>query len=404
MRLLVVSYWCPAPPDNGSRLRAYHLIRQLARQGNHIRLLTMTQPETDMAAAAEALASFCAAGVEMFPSRVVFQPSTIKAMLGFLTPRPRHVLEMFHAEFADAVARECQHGQYEALLALELGAAHYVPANVTIPCILDQLEVSPFVKGTQEASSMSQRVRRQLTLAKLRAHVRDLGRRYAQWTAVSEAEAKVIQALAGGAAPPIQILPNGVDLRENGFLPHAEYDQDVLIYNGALTFSANADAVRWFVAEILPMIQEAEPQMQLRVTGRNATLADNDPLRTMPGVTLTGFLPDVRPAVRSALACVVPLRQGGGTRLKILEAMALGVPVVATRRGAEGLAATPDEEILIADAPADFAAAVLRLRHDPELRGRLGAAGRRLVESRYGWDALGAQLHASLQMLASKKG
>ena len=123
-------------------------------------------------------------------------------------------------------------------------------------------------------------------------------------------------------------------------------------------------------------------------------------MRRQSGIELTGYLDDVRPAVRGAAACVAPLRQGGGTRLKILEAMALGTPVVATSRGIEGIAATDGENVLIADAPADFAAATRRLMEDPSLRARIGAAGRRLTESRYGWDALGGELETLLQSLA----
>lgn len=396
MRILVASFWCPFPPDNGSRLRAYHLIRQLARQGHQLRLLTLTQPETDLQAAREAMAALCTGGVEFFPSRLVFRPHTARALIGFLTPRPRHLLELFQPDFAAAVAQECHSGGFDAVLALELGTAHYVPADAPIPCVLDQLEVSPFQKAVLEAPSPRERLRRSLTLIKLRVHIRDLGRRYALWTAVSEAEVQAIKSLAGNAAPPLEVLANGVDLEGNAYAPEAAYENNTLVYNGALSFSANEDAVRWFAAEILPILQQSVPSLRLRVTGRNDGLVAADPLRAMPGVTLTGFLQDVRPAIQSALACVVPLRQGGGTRLKILEAMALGVPVVATSRGAEGITATPGRDILIADTPAAFAEAVLSLRNDPARRASLGAAGRCLVEAHYGWDALGSQLDRSL--------
>ena len=348
MRLLVVSFWCPDPSDNGSRLRARHLIRQLARRGHEIRLLALAQRETDLAAARENLAPLCAGGVTLFPSRF-FRPGTARALAGFFTPRPRHLLDMHQPDFAEAVARECRSGGHDAVLALELGAAHYVPADAPVPCVLDQLEVSPFVNAVREAGSARARLRRSLTLSKLRAHLRALARQYALWTVVSDAEARAVRALVGPAAPPLQVLPNGVDLEGNAHDPRAPYDPDGLVYNGAPAFWANADAVRWFAEAILPIIRRGRPDARLRVTGRSDTLAPDDPLRHAPGVTLTGFLDDVRPAVRGAAVCVVPLRQGGGTRLKILEAMALGVPVVSTARGAEGLGAEDGRDILIAD-------------------------------------------------------
>ncbi len=401
-RLLVVSFWCPDPPDNGSRLRALHLMRQLARRGHEIRLLSLAQRETDMDAARVNLAPLCPRGVTLFPSRF-FRPGTARALAGFLSPRPRHLLDTHQPDFARAVARECRSGGHDAVLALELGAAHYVPADTPAPCVLDQLEVSPFVKAVREAATPRARLRRSLTLHKLRGHLRGLARRYALWTVASEAEARAVRDLVGPAAPPLQVLPNGVDLDENVPEPHAHYDPDGLVYNGAPSFAANADAARWFAEAILPIIQRQRPAARLTVTGRCDTLGTDDALRHAPGVTLTGFLEDVRPAVRGAAACVVPLRQGGGTRLKILEAMALGVPVVSTARGAEGLGVTDGEDILLADDPAAFAAAALRLMGDSALRARLGAAGRRLVESRYGWDALAEPLDAALRSLVGQR-
>ena len=400
MKLLVLSSWCPYPTDNGSRLRFYNLIRQLARRGHQIKLMALAQEDSDLAAAQAGLSPLCALGVELFPARF-FRPGTARALLGFFSPRPRHLLDTHQEDAARAIARECRAGGYDVVLALELGVAHYVPRDTPAPCLLEELEVSGFVKAVREAGSARARLRRALTLAKLRSHVTALARQYALWTVVSEAEAQAVRELVGPAAPPIHVLPNGVDLEGNAFDPAAPYDPEGLVYNGALSFSANLDAVRWFAEAILPMIQRERPGVCLRVTGRNAHAAAGRPAaRQSEGIELTGYLDDVRPAVRGAAACVVPLRQGGGTRLKILEAMALGTPVVATTRGIEGIAATDGENVLIADAPADFAAATRRLMDDPSLRARIGAAGRRLAESRYGWDALGGELETLLRSLA----
>ena len=398
MKLLMLSSWCPYPPDNGSRLRIYHLTRELARRGHEIKMLALGQEDSDRAAARAGLSPLCALGVEVFPSRF-FRPGTAKALLGFLSPRPRHLLDTHQAEAAQAIARECRSGEYDAVLAMELGVAHYVPRDTRTPCLLDQIEVSGFLKTVREADTARARLRRGLTLTKVRTHVASLGRQYALWTPVSEAEAQAVRELIGSSAPPLQVLPNGVDLDGNAFDPAAPYDPEGLIYNGALSFSANLDAVRWFTKAILPIIQQERPAARLRVTGRDGSLPSDDPLRRQSGVELTGYLDDVRPAVRGAAVCVAPLRQGQGTRLKILEAMALGTPVVATARGAEGIAATPGQEILVADEPAEFAAATLRLMSDRTLRARIGAAGRRLVERRYGWGALGAQLESALASL-----
>ena len=140
-----------------------------------------------------------------------------------------------------------------------------------------------------------------------------------------------------------------------------------------------------------PLFGQARLRAHLWVTGRADTLPASHALRHTEGVTLTGFLDDVRPAVQGADVCVVPLFAGGGTRLKILEAMALGTPVVSTTLGAEGIDARDGEDILLADTPAAFARAVLSLLTDAALRERVRVNARRLVEHSYGWDRIGAQ-------------
>ncbi|NIV37258.1 MAG: glycosyltransferase [Anaerolineae bacterium] len=176
-------------------------------------------------------------------------------------------------------------------------------------------------------------------------------------------------------------------------------EADALVYSGALTYSVNFDAVDFFLREVFPLIQAKRPTVKLSVTGK----LEGVPIDRLPandGLVLTGYLDDVRPTVARSWACVVPLRVGGGTRLKILEALALGTPVVSTSVGAEGLKVTPGVDILIADEPTEFADATLRLLEDPGLRAELAANGRRLVRERYDWDQIGEQLDRFLRQVA----
>jgi glycosyltransferase involved in cell wall biosynthesis len=163
---------------------------------------------------------------------------------------------------------------------------------------------------------------------------------------------------------------------------------NALLYNGALTYSANYGAMEFFLAEVYPIIRRQEPGVSLTITGSTSGV-DLSGLRLEEGVRLSGYVDDIRPLVAGAWACVAPILHGGGTRLKILEAMALGTPVVATSKGAEGLEVTPGQDILIADEPAEFAAQVLRLLRDANLRERLATNARRLVEQRYDWAGIG---------------
>ena len=400
MNILVLSAWCPFPADNGSRLRAYHLLRELAAQGHGLSLIALGQPDSDFARARPPLEALCMGGVQLFPSRF-FQKGTLKSWLGFLSLRPRMLLDTWQPDAAAAIARACQEDKHDIILALQTGIAHYVPASTPMPCVLDEVEVSSFLREWEGTKSLKKRLRLGLMVAKFRAHIASLGPRFACWTCVSALERQAVLRLVGNAAPPVHILPNGVDLEYNTPAPEEAYNPDTLIYNGALSFYANHEAVQHFVQDILPLIQRARPAAHLLVTGRIDTLAPDDPLRHHPAVTLTGYVNDIRPVVRRAAVCVVPLRQGGGTRLKILEAMALGVPVVATPCGAEGIDGVDSEHLLIADAPADFARATVRLMEDAALRARLAVGGRRLVEECYGWHAIGAHLAQILQECAS---
>ncbi|MCX7856163.1 MAG: glycosyltransferase family 4 protein, partial [Anaerolineae bacterium] len=192
-------------------------------------------------------------------------------------------------------------------------------------------------------------------------------------------------------------VPNGVDPEQyqGDFGP---VEPDTLVFPGALTYEANFEAMRFFLGEIFPRIRQARPRATIYITGRT----DGVDLSRLPlgdGVVLTGYLPDVRPRVARSAVCIAPLTLGGGTRIKILEAMALGTPVVATSKGAEGLEVMPGRDLLIADDPEAFAAAVVRVLEDENLRAALSAAGRRLVAERYDWRVIGQQLTAFLEQI-----
>ena len=198
----------------------------------------------------------------------------------------------------------------------------------------------------------------------------------------------------------VVVVPNGVDLDwyKGDF---GAPEPGTLVFPGALTYNANFDAMTFFLHQVFPLIKARRPGAILRITGKtNGVLVDRLPLDE--SVILTGYLDDVRPTVAQSWACVVPLRVGGGTRLKVLEAMALGTPVVSTSKGAEGLEVTPGEDILIADEPTEFADAVLRLLDDPALRAKLAANGRRLVRERYGWEQIGKKLDQLLHQVVRK--
>ncbi|HEX5103108.1 MAG TPA: glycosyltransferase family 4 protein [Pirellulaceae bacterium] len=194
------------------------------------------------------------------------------------------------------------------------------------------------------------------------------------------------------------VIPNAADV--DFYQPRADdpvQDGRTVVYFGLLSTLPNTDAVGHFAQSIWPEVRAAYPEARWKIIG------DRPPLSVQAlagsGIELTGLVPDLRPHLAEAAVVIVPLRLGGGTRLKIVEAMAMGKAIVSTSLGAEGINAVPGRDILIADDPGDFAAAVLKLLNDPSLRSRLGASARQLAVEHYSWIAAAANLEAFFHSL-----
>src|SRR5262249_7747743 len=195
------------------------------------------------------------------------------------------------------------------------------------------------------------------------------------------------------------LSPNGVDLDE--FTPPAGMPEpDTIVFFGANSYFPNADGLRFLFAEIWPLVLAARPSAQLRVVG---PLPPTDIVALQPpNVPFEGYVTDIVAEVGRAAIAIAPLRIGGGTRLKIVEAMALARPVVATSTAAEGIEVQHNRDLLLADAPRDFAEAMLRLLAQPAEGAGLGLRGRRLVEQAYSWDNSAARLEHLLKELIER--
>lgn len=393
MRILFVSSWFPYPPDNGSRIRVYNLLRQLARR-HQLTLVSFTQGDFEPERIAD-LAPYCQA-VYVVPGKR-FRRRSLKALLGFLSPYPRNVVDTYSPEMQRRVEMSLAREEWDVAIASELTTAPYL-ARARLPRILEDLEIMVLREQPLLASSSVHRWRYRLTWAKFRRYVAGLVRRFDACTVVSAKERACVEEIAPDGH--VAVVPNGLDLGDYaGSFGTAE--PDTLIFTGVLGYHANYDALQAFLEQVWPRIRARRPNTRLRVTGRLDGISLNG-LAADSHVEFTGYLPDIRPAIAGSWASIVPLRIGGGTRLKILEAMALGTPVISTSKGAEGLEVTPERDILIADTPAAFAGAVLRLLDDSSLRERLGANGRRVVAEKYDWNEIGRQFNALVEEVARR--
>ena len=199
----------------------------------------------------------------------------------------------------------------------------------------------------------------------------------------------------------ITVIPTGVDVDYFQPLPIEELS-DSLVFTGSMDWLPNEDAIFYFVEAILPLIKQQYPSVSLEVVGRNPSRKLQALLETEKSVRLTGWVEDIRPFLARGAVCIVPLRIGGGTRLKIFEAMAMGKAVVSTAVGAEGLPVQSGQNILLADTPNDFAASVISLLRDSNQRRRLGAAARRLVDENYSWRTVADSFSRVLQDLLGR--
>jgi sugar transferase (PEP-CTERM/EpsH1 system associated) len=233
---------------------------------------------------------------------------------------------------------------------------------------------------------------------RLRRYEAQVCRRADRVLAVSEADEAALQKLVPGLD--VVVVPNGVDTR--AYHPEVsnakrQISESALVFTGTMDFRPNVDAVLWFARKVLPGVRAEMPEAHFFVVGQRPHRR-LDGLRVDPAVTLTGWVEDARPYIAQAAVYVAPLRIGGGTRLKLLEAMATGKPVVATRLGAEGYPVTDGHELLLADTPVDFAAAVVALLRAPEQRAALGRVARAFVEQHYDWRTIVPRVEAAYQM------
>jgi len=378
MKILFLSRWFPYPPNNGSKLRIYNLLRGLARY-HQVTLLSFAD-QSGVDPEVPELRSLCHQ-IQVIPWRP-FNPRSRQARLGILSLTPRSVVDTFSSGMAGRIVERLSSGDYDLVIASQWAMASYVSCFQGLPAIFDEVELGVPYEQFVLATSLWRRFRHGLTWAKHRAYLSRLLRHFRACTVVSEQEQRLLSRAVPGYRA-IEIIPNCIDLAEYSDVRESP-QANSLIFTGSFRYFANHDAMTWFLQEVYPLIQAQMPEVCLVITGDHA----DRPLPPADNVALTGFVGDVRPLIASAWASLVPIRVGGGTRLKILEAMALGTPVVATSKGAEGLEVQDGEHILIADTPEAFARAVLRLLADPGLRGRLADRASELVRDRYDWAAV----------------
>lgn len=398
MRILVLSRWYPFPPDNGAKLRAFNMLRQLAKT-HEVSLISFAGPNDRVELTAEDGPARFLQDLRVIPYRD-FQPRSRKALAGLFSSQPRYLADVHSEAFAKAVDTHLATHEVDLVIAATFTMMPYaMQAPAGTPLMLEELELSLFRDQVGKADSVLGTARRWLMWTKLQSYLRRSLPAFAATTVVSEGERQNV-ADAAPKYPNVHVVPNAVAVHEYGAF-YGTPEPWSMVFAGALTYNANYEAASWLLRSVYPRVKAEVPSAILRISGRH----DGVDLASLPrtsGLELTGHLDDIRPLVARSAVSVVPLLSGGGTRLKILESMALGTPVVSTSKGAEGLDVKHNENILIADTPSDFAICVSAVIQDRRLRERLSEAGRSLVWSRYDWNVVGEQLRTVVEQAASR--
>jgi protein-tyrosine-phosphatase/glycosyltransferase involved in cell wall biosynthesis len=399
VRILWVKVGGLWPADAGGRLRSFHLLAELARR-HRITVLTTHAPGEDPSGLVAALPAL--AEVASVPFAVPGRRSARFAaalLRSWLSPLPVDLHKFRCPALRAEVDRRLVTGAYDLCVADFLSATANVPPRAPVPVVLFAHNVEHRIWRRLAAVE-----RRPLVRPLLEVEWRKLRRAEARacaaarlTLAVSEADREVLRALAPGAD--VRAVPTGVDT--DYFAPrHGAETPGRLVFTGSMDWHPNEDAVLHFLATTLPRIRREAPEARLDVVGRNPSRRLREAVREA-GAAVSGTVPDVRPYLAEAAVVVVPLRVGGGTRLKIFEALAMGKAVVSTGVGAEGLPIEPGTHYERADDPVEFAAAVVGLLRDPARRRALGEAGRRLVASRHTWAAAALRFEAECARAAA---
>jgi sugar transferase (PEP-CTERM/EpsH1 system associated) len=394
MKILFLSPTVPFPLTDGGRIRVFNLLKQIASKSDVTLLALETQP-TD----AEGVAELQQLGVQvhLVPNAPMLpRVSFITLVNAFLKQQPitvaRYDLPVYRQKFRELIASE----NFD-LVHYEMFHTAQFRTETDLPSVLSQQNVDsaiwrrlcgetthPFYKFAYWTQQLA-----------FQRYERVLSPRFDTVTCTSDIDADVFQRYC--AADTLEIIPNGVDVTH--YQPDFTSEAPAhLIYIGSMDWYPNEDAVAFFVDEVLPSIQDKVRDVQFSIVGGNPS-ARVQKLAEREGVVVTGRVPEIKPYFAEATVFVVPLRIGSGTRLKILEALAMGKAIVSTTVGAEGLALKDGEEIFIADEPAIFAGAVTRLLTDASLRRRIGENGRARVEQDYDWRSIGEKLHTLYESL-----
>jgi len=384
MKILWVKAGGLVPPDTGGKIRSYNILRELARQHSVTFFSFYATHDNDLHPDLKNIFD----GVVCMPLPLP-APKSLAEMFDYgvrlLSPQPYNITKYCRPDVRRRLHALLQQETYDVILCDFMAAAGVIPWDHPTPKVLftHNVEATIWRRHYEVATNLIWKAISWQEWRKMEAAERRYLRLADHVLTVSETDRDAFLPFVNPEK--LTVIPTGVDVDYFRPMPVDE-TADSLVFTGSMDWLPNEDAIFYFVGSVLPLIQQQCPNVSLEVVGRSPSRKLQALAETEKSLRLTGWVEDIRPFVARGSVCIVPLRVGGGTRLKIFEAMAMSKAVASTSVGAEGLPVRTGENILLADTPRDFAEAVVNLLRDPKRRKQLGTAARTLVQEKYSWQ------------------
>lgn len=402
MNVLFLSQIVPYPPHGGVLQRGYNIVKEISKY-NNVHLLAFIHPdvlstEEQVEESKDALLKHCKSVeyFELWPKK-----STLHKYLGFafglVYPLPFSFLAHKSAAFRKRVLEIVENNQIELIHYDTIALAQYLECVPNLPSVLTHHNIeSELMKRRAEVeTNIIAKFYLKKEVIKLLKSEAKFSPMFDLNVTMSGIDAQKLKSIAGEIK--IEIVPNGTDL--GYFKPVKGKESKAVIYTGGMNMYANMDAVLFFIEKIWPSIKNRIPEIVFYVIGQDPPAELNRLAEREAGIKVMGYVDDVRPYVARAGVYVVPLRVGGGTRLKVVDALSQGKAIVSTSVGCEGIDVTSGLNIVIADEPDEFADQVVAILNDNERRDALSKAARELAEDKYSWESMGKDLQLGYEAI-----
>ncbi len=383
MRVLLLTQVLPYPPDSGPKVKTYYVLKYLARQ-HRVTLVSFVR-DTDKPEYIRHLESLCEKVITVPITR---SPVRDLAFLGksLLTSQPWMMLRDERAEMQAALAELAaltKDEPFDVVHADQTNMGQYALPFTRSRRVLDLHNAlwvlyKRLAETTAYTSPMKYILLRDWRL--LKRYEGELCRAFEAVTAVSEEDKAAL--MEAGARSDMTVIPIAIDTDEQAFIQRQPSGPHI-VHIGTMYWPPNIDGITWFLDEIYPRVKAQVPDVRCTLIGARPPASISDRAKTDPSLTVTGYVADPLPYLRDSSMMVVPLRSGGGMRVKILNALSQGIPMVSTTVGCEGIAVTHGEDILVADDPAAFADATVRVLKDAALNQHVTTRGRQTAEQKY---------------------